>query len=182
MPKWSYIGRGTYNDVYINQDRTMVLKIKKTHSFGQLPATDLPERSVRLWNEFNGDKFQGRKAELHSTEIDDPTHNRQGRYHGWVCPYVEGRQASDEEISNALIEIFNKTGRIVVDAPSPKNFITTPSGEVVCVDIGYALQAQLQEEREITGNSIRRECLKMIAKAENNPTYQPSSTALRSAP
>lgn len=45
----------------------------------------------------------------------------------------------------SLIDIFNRTGRIVVDIATSKNFITRPNGQVVCVDIGLAL---LLEKRE----------------------------------
>jgi hypothetical protein len=93
-----------------------------------LPITDLPERSVRLWNEINPDLEP--EATLISTEMGD----------GWACPFIKGVQASDHEMSVALIDIFNRTGRIVVDATAPENFIKTPSGKVVCIDIGMALQ------------------------------------------
>lgn len=59
---------------------------------------------------------------------------------GWTCPYIKGEQASDEEILDAVIDIYNRTGRIVTDATAYRNFIKTAQQKVVCIDIGFALQ------------------------------------------
>jgi hypothetical protein len=91
-------------------------------------------RSVRLWNLLNPKRASAKII-----------HTEHGT--GWVCPYVEGRQALDEEMSHALIDIFNVSGRIVIDATAHRNFITTPDNEVVCVDIGMALQMETREEQ-----------------------------------
>ena len=58
-------------------------------------------------------------------------------------------------MSDALIEIYTNTGRIIVDATAIKNFVKTPDHQVVCVDVGLALQL---ERREETGfkTAIRR--------------------------
>jgi hypothetical protein len=89
---------------------------------------------VRLWQELNP----------HLT----PVYVRQSEHGlGWVSPFVSGTQASDLEIQRALIDMFNQFGRVVVDAISPKNFIKTPDGKVICVDVGMVLQLEKQEER-----------------------------------
>jgi hypothetical protein len=59
---------------------------------------------------------------------------------GWVSNYIEGRQSTDKEIKNALIDMYNYAGRIVIDAPAKKNFITDDHGKVYCVDVGMALR------------------------------------------
>ncbi|MFY7698193.1 MAG: hypothetical protein ACOVQX_05210 [Legionella sp.] len=126
MLNWKILGSGAYNTVYRSNDGKLVLKIQKR--LGSLSDRyDSPERSVRLWNLINPSLEP--KATIVNTEL--------GR--GWICPYVDGEKPTDEELSHALITIFNQTGRVVVDAMSKKNFIKTNSGELVCVDVGMAL-------------------------------------------
>lgn len=142
---WGFLGEGTYNKVYVNKGRTCVLKLQKTFDTS-LYDTDNPERSVRLWNEINS--HINLPALLYrATDLD-----KQGKtveLHGWIAPFITGRQSTDGEISRELINIFNRTGRIIVDAPSPQNFITTRDRDVVCVDIGLALQMERREEDEL---------------------------------
>ncbi|WP_298625141.1 hypothetical protein [uncultured Legionella sp.] len=123
--EWILLGAGNYNDVYRSADRKRVLKIQKNKA-----DTDTPERSVRLWNMINP------HMQPPATVIE----SEHGI--GWVCPYVEGVQASDNEISLGLLDIYNSSGRIIVDATAPNNFLRTPQGSVVCIDIGMALQLE----------------------------------------
>ena len=132
MPAWDFLGEGSYNNVYKSQDGTSVFKVQK--KLGDwTDASDTPERSVRIWNDIN----PGYKASIMKDMF---------RGDGWQCPFIEGRQSTDSEISIALIDIFNRTGRVIVDAPAPKNFITTSGGKVVCVDIGMALRLEIRRE------------------------------------
>lgn len=131
---WTFLGEGTFNKAYKSDDGKLVFKRSKFDS----DKTDTPERSVRLWNLINPNLPP--PASVHMSD--------QGL--GWVCPFVEGKQASDLEMSEAVIDIFSRTGRIVIDATARKNFIKTkepqPHGQVVCIDIGMALQLELQQE------------------------------------
>jgi hypothetical protein len=129
---WSKIGEGSYNVAYKNSGSTKVLKIQKNNE----DQLDTPERSVRLWNEINPNMPP--PAELIQTSDGQ----------GWVCPFVEGRQATDIEMAKGLIEIFNNTGRIITDATARKNFVTTPEGVTVCIDIGMALQLDRKIEND----------------------------------
>ncbi len=131
MPVWTYLGEGTYNSVYKNENDTLVLKIPKDYK--EYP-TETPNRCVRLWNSVNS--HLSPPARVVMTDLG----------YGWTCPFVKGVQANDSEMMNAVIDIFNRTGRVLVDAPSPKNFIKTPAGQIVCVDIGFALQLEKREE------------------------------------
>jgi len=126
---WSLLGEGAYNIAYINPQGTLVLKIQKDKPYD----TDLPERSVRLWNEINP----------HCTPEAYVVNTKYGM--AWVCPFIKGRQATDDEMSNAIIDIYNNTGRIVVDATAKNNFITTHKGKVVCIDIGMARYSRLNK-------------------------------------
>ena len=132
MPtEWIFLGAGSYNRAYKSKDGREVLKIQKS----AVDATDTPERSVRLWNAINA--HVPPPARLEVSELGS----------GWVCPFIEGEQASDTEMAEALIDIYNRTGRIVVDATAVKNFVRTPTGQVLCVDVGMAMQLERREER-----------------------------------
>ncbi|WP_133129528.1 hypothetical protein [Legionella yabuuchiae] len=159
MPKgWQYLGRGTYNIAYVSDDGRSVLKIQRNRS-----ETDTPERSVRLWNAINPNLPP--PARTVSTKDG----------FGWVCPYVRGVQASDSEMSGALIDIYNRTGRIVVDATAPKNFVKTPppDSQVLCVDVGMALQMERREEDFFTEKIRRRSVISLNAWRGLNGAYTP---------
>lgn len=137
---WTKFGEGNYNTAYKNSQDTLVLKIPKKNN-----KTDLPKRSVRLWNEIN--PHLSPPAYILKTELGE----------GWVCPYIVGRIAQDHEIMPALLDIFKRTGRIIVDATSPKNFITTHDAQVICVDIGMALELEQREQNSLfTAQRMRR--------------------------
>lgn len=121
--KWTYFAGGNNNSIYISCDNTSILKIQ----LDQTEKTDCPDRAVLLWNEINSDITP--KAYVIDSEYGL----------GWVCPYIKGDQSSDGEMKKALIKIYNDTGRIVVDAVAPNNFITQADGKVVCVDVSLAL-------------------------------------------
>ena len=95
-----------------------------------------PERWVRLWNELNPHIKPPACITCIGAEV------------RWVPPVVTGRPSTDEEISKAVIDIFNKTGRIVVDAYEPKYFVTTPENAVVCVAINRVLEMDLRAESD----------------------------------
>lgn len=156
MTKWSPLGEGTYNRVYLSDDGLSVLKIQKDKD----DIADSPERSVRLWNEIN--PHLAPPAYIEKTEEFGE---------GWICPFVKGKQASDSQISNALIDIYNRCGRIVVDAASPKNFITTTTGQVVCVDIGMALQMDWREEVYFDNIARRRSTISLTAWEKIHEAY-----------
>ena len=121
---WSYLGQGTWNYVFVNQDKTRVLKI----SVADDNNLDAPERSVRLWNQINPAFNSARVIPITSA------------FCAWECPYIEGVSANDEEIADCLVDIFSQTdGRIIMD-PHQDNFIKTKEGRIVCIDIGMALQ------------------------------------------
>lgn len=140
---WELLGIGTYNSAYINKQKTLVLKIQH-HQVYKDSITDLPQRSARLWNEINEHLYP--KAFLASTELGD----------GWVCPYIEGKQATDTEMTQALLDLYSRTGRVVIDAPAPNNFLRTHIGKIICVDIGLALQIASKEETYLEGGLKRR--------------------------
>lgn len=135
---------GSYNKIYINEEQKLILKVQKLLN-NSTDAYDTPKRSVELYNLLNPDpKFK-------AVEYDDPEHGK-----GWVCPFVEGTQASDQEISDKLIDIFNKTGRIVIDATARRNFLKTNEDQIVCVDVGMALEMERKEEARYESGITRK--------------------------
>ena len=130
MANWKKIGEGSYNDVYLSEDGIEVLKIQIITSAISTNAYDTPKRSVRLWNAINSHILPPAR------EVFIPELNKAA----WICPYINGRQSTDAEIREALIKIFNDTGRVIIDAASPRNFVTKDDGQVVCLDIGQALE------------------------------------------
>lgn len=132
MFKWTFIGRGSYNTALIDNKTDIVLKVplKKTDD------VNAPYRCVRIWNEINEDLEP--KAQSYQDESFD---------YAWTCPYVRGIQASDAEIQETLLKIYTNTGRIVVDAPAEKNFLTTFYGKTICVDVAMALRLNMNFHR-----------------------------------
>lgn len=147
MKKWKLIGFGSFNKAYLNKAEGRVLKIQKKVE-NQSPIArrlDSRKRSIRLWNEINEDIFTKARG----------IRFRKYKIRGWTCPYIQGRQSSDIEISEALINIYNRTGRIVIDAGSHKNFITTRHGKVICVDVGQAFLLDKTDHESTTPSAGR---------------------------
>jgi len=56
----------------------------------------------------------------------------------------------DALISAALVDIFQRTGRLITDAANPGNFIITEDGKAICIDVGLALKIEQEEENKYT--------------------------------
>lgn len=149
---WTLIGQGFYNRVFVDEHKQKVLKVqarmrRKDESFFEqsaLNALDLPQRSVGLWNSLYAEKYGL------ASVVKDPEHGL-----GWTCPFIKGTAATDLQMHSALIDVFNKTGRVVVDAPHPGNCIHTPEPDstTVFVDIGLCVLV----ERKNTKPPLKRE-------------------------
>lgn len=154
MSTWKKLGEGTYNTVYVDSTKSKVLKIQKDLE----DKTDLPERSVRLWNLINHDLSP-------KAYVTDSVYGQ-----GWISPYIEGQQASDHEIAQIVIDIFNKTGRIVTDATAPRNIIRTDAGKIICVDIGMALELEKRESVVLKDGRKRRNSIVSLDSWKKNRT------------
>ena len=73
-----------------------------------------------------------------------------------MLPLYQADNRLIQKIAAKLIDIYQRTGRVIADATAQKNFLTTLSGEVVCVDIGMALQLDLQQ-RVVFSEAPKRE-------------------------
>lgn len=158
---WQYLGKGSFNLAFHDPNQGVVLKVKlkkvnqAASTFDAEDELDLPERSIRLWNEINPDIPPPAQLVSHGLLGSRHYDYKAKRYYtvkngiGWTCPFIKGRNSSQTEICNSLIDIFNKTGRVVLDAIVPGNFQTITegphTGKVVCIDIGLSLKLQNTE-------------------------------------
>jgi hypothetical protein len=133
--KYEFLAAGAFNYVYtyFKNGKKMVLKIQRDTDDAGIKYNDHnltfdnPKRSIELWNSINPNVSP--PAALHPW--------------GWTCPYII-QNASDQEIYECLIDIFNRTGRVVTDAHRD-NFRKTPEGEVACIDPGFVLQFEKRD-------------------------------------
>lgn len=156
---WEYFGSGAYNHVYCNEEKTLIFKVQQSDLKGVEQLLDTPERSIRLWNEINY-HLEPKAAAIEST-VPESYHKKDryripgGLHVGWSVPFVNGENSSNNEICSAIIDIYNRTGRAILDAIVPGNFKTLNNGQVVCVDIGMALRLQKeQDERGVENTSF----------------------------
>lgn len=120
---YEYFSHGSYNLVYRSLNQQWVLKMPINSS----DATDLPERAVRVWNVINPDCPA---IVLRNSKCDAAA---------WISPFIHGVLPTQSEVVQKLMEIYERTGRIVADAFVGGNFIkTTENGRVVCIDVGAA--------------------------------------------
>lgn len=137
--KWTFYDYGAYNAAFRSEDGKQLLKV--THPNTGQSLTNLAERAAAVWNEIN----PGHPAA--------PCHIIHG-YDAWVAPFIEGRPSTPYEVIGKLIDIFNSTRRVVIDAFGPGNFLTTADGQVICVDVGLALCLERRMERSVSDDSI----------------------------
>jgi hypothetical protein len=135
---WQFLGEGAFNTAYQSMCGQFVLKIPRPKG----KDTEDPERSVQIFCEIHPEYAQ------HTQLI------KIGPYTGWQMPYFKGREANDHEITKKLIDIYVKTGRIVMDAPSKDNFICTDAGEVICVDVSFAFRLHTNLWRRASFSSL----------------------------
>lgn len=142
--RWKFLGAGSFNLAYHLGDQVLKLPIRGADT----DPTDEPERIAEIWKQVNPGLPEIKMVR-----------DASGSIIGSIFPYVE---ASDEpltpnEIAEAVINIYNNTGLIVVDAYVPGNFVKRKSdGKVVCVDVGLALQTfsdAPDEQRELASAS-----------------------------
>jgi hypothetical protein len=161
--QYTYLAQGSFNVVYTYyEDGTwMVLKLQRDCDAKGIKFSDDtlkfddPERAKRLWDAMNPDIFPPAKL---ITLPEGTTPNK-----GWACPYLTNQEASDREIYECVIGIFNRTGRIVMDAHR-ENFRKTLDDKVVCIDPGLVLQL---EKRDIPFPTLARCKSKVSLLAKN---------------
>lgn len=173
--EWDPLAGGGNNEVYVNFKTRMVFKTVHNFDF----ETDTPERSVRLWNLLNPTVRP--KAKITTVKIDGVKITGwtcpyiQNQYSKNLPPSIDARamieqdiraykdalqnpqirEQEDLAIMHTLIDIYNRSGRIIVDAPVVGNFVTTEPGKAICIDIGMALLLE-KEETDCLNQYARR--------------------------
>lgn len=173
--EWVPLAGGGNNEVYVNFKTRMVFKTVHNFEFD----TDTPERSVRLWNLLNPTVRP--KAKITTVKIDGVKITGwtcpyiQNQYSKDLPPSIDARamieqdrrayknalqnpqirEQEDLAIMHTLIDIYNRSGRIIVDAPVVGNFVTTEPGKAICIDIGMALLLE-KEETDCLNQYARR--------------------------
>ena len=146
--KWTYMGGGSSQRAYINQEDTLVFRFYPIVDEHKYPFEDL-ERAVKIWNKINSKlKPPAQISEQIITDIvsegDDPNVN--GRVKGWLSPKVHGRPATDEERRRLVLDLVESDGRYFMDATNQGNCITQENGDTVCIDVDLLLKLDQEEE------------------------------------
>lgn len=129
--EFHYFAHGNHNLAYLSVDRKWVLRMP---ILSDESSIDYPARLCRLWNLIN--------PEYPAVVCDDV----------WISPFVESAKSkvgttvvpTSVEISKKILQIYQATGRVLLDAFVKNNFVKAVNGDVVCIDVGAAF---LFEER-----------------------------------
>jgi|GEM_PF-2179130 len=127
---WKILGSGSYNQTFISTEYMSsdnftgqwVLKKPMVDSDSSESALNTTDRAIRKWN-------------LHNPEY--PAHKTSNGW--WVIPYFGNTPASDQQISEKVIAIYQKTNNILTDACGIKNFLIY-QGRVICIDVDFSLR------------------------------------------
>ena len=125
---WRPLGQGSYNQVQVSE-RRIPIQSRNSYWVRKLPYGAHPgslnetSRAERKWQEINPDIPFYKLSEEE-----------------WMVPYLGHQKPSDAEVAAQVIKIYRSSRNIVLDAPSSGNFLKTPNGEVVCVDVDQAVR------------------------------------------
>ena len=125
MKHWVEISEGKYQTARLNPSHTRLFRYPNEPD----DSTSQPHRLARIWNEMHPDSL-----------FEAFVHHDVELALGWVSPFIPGRESTDKEISDELLNIYQSTGRIVARAHAPKAFTTGPNGKAKCVDVSMALK------------------------------------------
>lgn len=163
---WSYLDQGTYNLVYQHQKEPRVLKVPLRLQARCVFDADAAERLCRLWNTMY--------PELPRAEVIQMTFAGE-KYSLGVFPWIAGKIVTDRScIQRAILHIYNKTQRVIVDAFAKSNFVQIPSGAVVCIDLAHALQLGGSRQDAISTHTMPRQRASFDSVATWNNTLQTS--------
>jgi ankyrin repeat protein len=122
--QWTPIGEGNFNSACISEKELTINGYTGKWVFKQPSCSSKYnniDRAIRKWNLHNPDysvfKFKD----------------------GWLVPYFGKTPASDEQIAQKLVEIYQNTGEIIVDACGKNNFLFFQN-KVICIDMDLSLR------------------------------------------
>jgi len=139
MKHWVEISEDKYQTARLNPSHTRLFRYPNEPD----DSTSQPHRLARIWNEMHPDS-------LFEAFV---RHDEELRL-GWESPFIPGRESTDKEISDELLNIYQSTGRIVVRAHAPKSFTTGPNGKATCVDVRMALKLGNEMSRAASFESL----------------------------
>ena len=125
MKYWIEISEGKHQTARLNLSHTRLFRYPKKPD----DSTNQPHRLARIWNEMHPD-----------SSFEAFVHNDVELALGWVSPFIPGRESTDKEISDEVLNIYQSSGRIVVNAPALNAFTTGLNGKTKCVDVSMALK------------------------------------------
>lgn len=144
--KWKEIGAGTYNKTFVSEKpftwqvnsapitQLWVMKTRKCND-----PLNHAKRAVELWNTIN----PKHPAVLYSEK------------NSWLAPYIPGKYASDKQVQQKLIEIYQDTRLIVWDGCGLGNMLVH-NGKAFCVDVDQAfLKDDKTSEEAIKGIGLK---------------------------
>jgi hypothetical protein len=142
---WTYLGEGTYNYAYKNQKGYVLKKAKNN-----LQPMDIPERSVRVYNELNPTVPQAFLKDGH-----------------WQSIFI-GQKLIDPDIkAKFALQTYRDTGRIILDVYCKDNVLYSEEYKTpVCIDPGNAVKRQsitsetfwyAQSEKALATRKVYRE-------------------------
>ena len=137
----TFLGNGTFNEVYkFSKDgRERVLKVPKDQTYETDTALSAPERAVRLAQEV---------TPALNAELVDVTLLSDGRTLPlWIADFQTSADATlrDAEIAASVLEIYQRTDRVVLDASVTGNFMAvedpaTAQRKILNVDVDQAMR------------------------------------------
>lgn len=144
--KWNYLGAGSSQVTFENEEQTLVFKSFISEENARYPH-EYTERAIRVWNEINsGVAPRATESEQKLPEEFSINADVRGFTKGYLVPKIHGRQATDTEMKALILEIYNNTGRILLDAVTAGNCLTQMDGNCICVDIDLALKLEKIED------------------------------------
>jgi|GEM_PF-2719488 len=121
---WIPLGKGTYNEALISSQSLningycgrWVLKIPEHKSL-----YNSVERAVRKWK-------------IHNPGL--PVYSLK---ESWLVPYLGNIEATDKQIAEKLLDIYQRSGEVIADACGTNNFLMFQN-QVVCIDMDLSLR------------------------------------------
>lgn len=144
--QWSGVGAGSFNQVFVSK-KAFTLKInEQSYHCRWVRKKPLEKnlqsecrRAVRVWNELYSDN--------------PATQNPLNKYE-WLAPYFGYHKANDSQAAEAVVKVYKKTGRIVVDACGADN-VLVHHNEVKIIDIDVALNPHSPASKDFARREIQ---------------------------
>lgn len=127
--EWIPLGKGTWNKTFVSKEKITiegftqqwVLKKPIKEEF----KLSSPRRAIRKWTQLN--------AQFPAYQVNNT----------WITPYFGNIRANDDQIVKKVVDIYQRTKNIVLDAyvmtPSNINFLSYQN-EAICVDVDQSIR------------------------------------------